>query len=40
MTVANSLFSDIQFRRNQTKTTDKEPISDFARDYLEKNTLR
>lgn len=29
----------IQFRRNQTKTTDKEPLSDFARDYLEKNTL-
>lgn len=32
-------FSDIQFRRNQTKTSDKEPLSDFARDYLEKNTL-
>lgn len=30
---------DIQFRRNQTKTTNKEPLSQFARDYLEKGPL-
>jgi len=29
----------IQFRRNQTKTSNKEPLSDFARDYLEKGPL-
>lgn len=29
----------IQFRRNQTKTSNKEPMSDFARDYLEKGPL-
>lgn len=29
----------IQFRRNQTKTTNKEPLSQFARDYLEKGPL-
>ena len=32
-------ISDIQFRRNQTKTTNKEPMSQFAREYLEKGPM-